>query len=161
MRVRVLLSGVVLAAATIAGLSCGRSPAVVSPDNAAQGAAAELPGAVQASRASTGGKIWADCSLFGTVGTPAHFKPGSGHFDELYNIEPAGGKFKDGVTAISESKPGDRDYNGGRWHVNLLKEGVDPAKYLDACSVDDLDLSDFTGTDTYFECPLLPKFGQH
>ena len=63
--------------------------------------------------AQTGGMIWADGELFGTVGTPAHFKPGSGPFDNLYT----GTSFQDGVGAISESKPGDQDYNGGRWHV--------------------------------------------
>ena len=103
------------------------------------------------------GQIWSDCELFGTVGTPTSFKPTSGNFDELYNT----GNFKDGVGAISESKPGDRDYNGGRWHVNILKAGVDPAKYQNACSVADLDLNDFVGTDTYFECPLLPRRGNN
>jgi len=106
-----------------------------------------------------GGTIWADCELFRTVGTPAHFKPENGPFDELYNVQGAGTTFKDGVAAISESKPGDKDFNGGRWHVNILKEGVPLEKYLQACSVEDLDLNDFTGTDTYFECPLLADRG--
>ena len=105
-------------------------------------------------RAQTGGMIWADCELFGTVGTPAHFDPESGNFDNLYQ-----GPFKDGIGAISEAKPGDQDYNGGRWHVHALKEGVDGSKYNDACSVDDLDLNDFESTGTYFECPLLPRRG--
>ena len=107
-------------------------------------------------KASRGGMIWADGELFGTVGTPAHFKPGAGKFDELYNTG-GNGTFKGGVEAISESKPGDQDFNGGRWHVNLLKADVDPAKYADADSVDDLDLDDFVSTTTYFECPLLPR----
>jgi len=100
--------------------------------------------------------IWADCEGFSTLGTPTSFKPTAGNFDELYNM----GNFKDGLGAISESKPGDQDFNGGRWHVNSLKEGVDPTKYLDACSVEDLDLNDFESTDTYFECPLLPVRGK-
>ena len=106
-----------------------------------------------------GGMIWADCELFRTIGTPAHFKAESGPFDELYNVAGAGTTFKDGIAAISESKPGDKDFNGGRWHVNVLKEGVSLDKYLNACSVEDLDLNDFMPSDTYFECPLIPSRG--
>lgn len=102
-------------------------------------------------------QIWADCELFGTVVTPATFDPADGPFDELY----AGGSgFKDGVPLISESKPGDQDYNGGRWHLNVLKAGVQPDKYANACRVEDLDLNDFDSTGDYFECPLLPRRGQ-
>jgi hypothetical protein len=100
--------------------------------------------------------IWADCELFVSVATPGTFGPDQGPFDELY----AGGNgFKDGVPLISDSKPGDQDYNGGRWHLNLLKAGVSPDKYENACSVEDLDLSDFESTNDYFECPLQPRRG--
>ncbi len=102
------------------------------------------------------GQIWSDDILFNTVGTPAAFSPASGNFDELYNVGLVGGAFKDGIGAISEAKPGDQDYNGGRWHVNVLKANIDPDKYDDASHVDDLDLSDFESTSVYFECPLLP-----
>ena len=99
---------------------------------------------------------WGDCELFAGVVTNAEFNPANGNFDELY----AGGNgFADGVGLISESKPGDQDYNGGRWHLNLLKEGVDPDKYAGACSVEDLDLNDFESTTNYFECPMLPRRG--
>lgn len=100
--------------------------------------------------------VWAGCELYRTVVTPASFSPNSAAFDELYNIGPAGGSFKDGYVLISDASPGNTNYNGGRWHLNLLKSGVDPAKYANACSVDDLDLSDFMSTDVYFECPLQP-----
>ena len=103
-------------------------------------------------------ETWVDCKLFNGVVTPATFNPGSDPFDELY----AGGNgFKDGAPLISESKPGDQDYNGGRWHLNVLKDGVDPDKYTDACSVEDLDLNDFQSTSNYFECPLLPRRGKN
>ena len=101
-------------------------------------------------------QTWADCELFGGVVTPATFNPESDPFDELY---AGGAGFKDGAPLISESKPGDSDYNGGRWHQNVLKEGVPADKYADACCVEDLDLSDFEPTDNYFECPLLPRRG--
>lgn len=50
-------------------------------------------------------------------------------------------------------------YNGGRWHLNLLKGSVNPDKYQDACSVEDFDLNNFISTEAYFECPLLSKRG--
>ena len=102
-------------------------------------------------------ETWADGELFAGVVTPATFNPESGNFDELY----AGGNgFNDGVPLISESKPGDQDYNGGRWHLNVLKADVDPDKYANAVSVDDLELSDFEPTTNYFECPMLPRRGK-
>jgi len=102
---------------------------------------------------------WVDCEKFSGVVTNATFDPANGNFDELY----AGGMgFKDMVPLISESKPGDQDYNGGRWHLNVLKEGVDPDKYVNtnACSVEDLEANDFESTMMYFECPLLPRRGK-
>lgn len=98
------------------------------------------------------GMIWADGYLYGTIATPATFKGDKGPYDELY-VSPG---FKDGIGAISEAKPGDQDFNGGRWHVNALKDGVDPGKYSGSSSVEELDLNDFASTETYFECPLLP-----
>ena len=101
---------------------------------------------------------WVDGELFAGVVTPATFSPESDPFDELY----AGGNgFMSGVPLISESKPGDQDYNGGRWHLNVLKQSVDADKYASATGVDDLDLSDFESTDMYFECPLLPARGNN
>jgi hypothetical protein len=132
---------------------CDNTQGVISPDSQTSNAETDPLSFLKVGR----GEIWADCELFGTVGTPTSFKPTSGNFDELYNT----GNFKDGVGAISESKPGDNDYNGGRWHVNILKAGVDPDKYQNACSVEELDLNDFVGTDTYFECPLLPRNGNN
>ena len=99
--------------------------------------------------------IWADCIEYSGIVVPATFKPESDPFDELYAMPDA--TFKDGIPLISDSKPGDQDYNGGRWHMNVLKGGVDPAKYANACQAEDLDLSDFDSTDNYFGCPLRPR----
>ena len=96
---------------------------------------------------------WVDGELFAGVVTPATFDPASGNFDELYMCTD-GTTFKDGVPLISESGPGDQDFNGGRWHLNV-STGCDPT----ADSVEDLDLSAFESTNTYFECPLLPRRG--
>ncbi len=100
--------------------------------------------------------VMADCQVYNSVVTPAKFKPSSTPFDNLY-----AGSFKDGAGLISDAKPGDQDYNGGRWHMFTLKEGVDPAKYEEACSAEDLDLNDFMSTGNYFECPLLPTKGNN
>ena len=106
---------------------------------------------------------WVDGELFAGVVTPANFDPASDPFDELY---AGGNDFRDGVPLISESKPGDQDYNGGRWHLNVLKAGVDPDKYANANGVENLtgvvglDLNDFESTTMYFECPLLPRRGR-
>ena len=99
---------------------------------------------------------WADCEAFDGVVTP-NTLPFQGPFDQLYMMP--GFSFKDGVPLISESKPGDQDYNGGRWHLNVLKAGVNPGKYANACSLEALDLGDFEGTGKYFTCPLLPRRG--
>jgi hypothetical protein len=96
---------------------------------------------------------WVDGELFAGVVAPATFDPALGSFDELYMCTD-GTTFKDGVPLISDAGPGDTDYNGGRWHLNV-STNCDPT----ADSVEDLDLSAFESTDTYFECPLLPRRG--
>ena len=107
---------------------------------------------------------WVDGELFAGVVTPATFDPESDPFDELYTGgEDCSGAafagFKDNVPLISESGPGDQDYNGGRWHTNVLKSSVACNKYANADGVGDLTVSDFDPTDDYFECPLLPRRG--
>jgi hypothetical protein len=99
-------------------------------------------------------QVWVGCELFGSI-VISNTLPPHGNFDELY----AGGNYKDGVGLISDAGPGHGQYNGGRWHLNVLKDGVNPDKYNDACSVEDLDLNDFESTDTYFSCPLTPRRG--
>jgi len=104
---------------------------------------------------------WADGELFAGVVAPATFKPESDPFDELYTCGLPGQSFKNGVPLISESKPGDADYNGGRWHLNVAKDAGDcRARYSNATSVGELDLDDFMSTSSYFECPLLPRRGK-
>jgi hypothetical protein len=105
---------------------------------------------------------WVDGEQFAGVVTPATFDPESDPFDELYAAcGDEGGGFKNGAPLISESKPGDQDYNGGRWHKNVVRDSVACDKYNGASSVEDLDLSDFMSTDEYFECPLLPRRGNN
>ena len=98
--------------------------------------------------------VWADCAKYSAIVVPATFKPTSDPFDELYMIPSA--SFYGGIPLVSDSKPGDQDYNGGRWHLNVIKEGVDTSKYHMVCSEEGIDLDDFESTDMYFECPMLP-----
>ena len=137
--------------ALVAVAGCSKGPDVTMPVVETQPSFASLTG--EAHRARPRPQSWVDGELFSGVVTPATFNPESDPFDELY----AGGSgFLDGVPLISESKPGDQDYNGGRWHLNALKSTVEADKYADANGVDDLDPDDFVSTDQYFECPLLP-----
>ena len=102
-------------------------------------------------------QIWADMQSYTGLVVPATFKA-KGPFDELYampNREEGGlHPFHLLYPLISDSKPGDQDYNGGRWHLNVLKPEIDPEKYRHFSSDMNLDLDDFLATDMYFECPL-------
>ena len=141
--------------ATTAFLVSGCDTNVSAPEDGL-----DIPGVSFAKGPRPRPQTWVDGELFDGVVTPATFDPASGPFDELY----AGGNgFKDGKPLISESKPGDQDYNGGRWHLNVLRPEVDPNKYVNAGAdrVEVLDLDDFMSTDTYFECPLLPRRGNN
>ncbi len=101
-------------------------------------------------------ETWVDGERFGGVVTPATFDPANGNFDELYMCGAAG-TFKDGVPLISDAGPSDMDYNGGRWHLNVLKAGRTCPSTADSDA--DLNLADFQSADVYFECPLLPRRG--
>jgi len=83
------------------------------------------------------------------VVTPAVFDGVHGNYDIFY-----AGSFG----LISESKPGDQDYNGGRWTLYTLKDGV-MADYRMATSDQDLNINDFEAAGLSFECPLLPRKG--
>lgn len=151
-KIKFLSGAVAIAVMVISG--CQNESNVVSQDNRFTSEVTSLLKGEPNPRPQT----WVDCELFNGVVTPATFNPESDPFDELY----AGGNgFKDGAPLISESKPGDPDYNGGRWHMNVLNAAVDPDKYTSACSVEELDLNDFQSTNNYFECPLLPRRGNN
>ena len=147
-----------LTSMALVGLAaCSEGTEVTMPVQELQPSFASATGETHRASPRPRPQTWVDGELFAGVVTPATFDPESDPFDELYM---GGNGFMDGVPLISESKPGDRDYNGGRWHANVLKEGVDPDKYANATSVEDLDLNDFESTDVYFECPLLPRRGR-
>ena len=61
------------------------------------------------------GNFWADGTAYRTVVTPSKL-PNKGPKDGLYVFDGLNGQ-----SPVSESKPGDADYNGGRWQVYVLE----------------------------------------
>jgi len=59
--------------------------------------------------------FWVDGSMYATVGTPTNLPP-HGPKDGIYVFTNLNGQ-----RPVAEAKPGDRDYNGGRWQVTLLE----------------------------------------
>ena len=74
------------------------------------------PGSLFAGKATVvSGAIWAHDHLYGTVVTDTSFKSPPEHTtDVLFNFANSG---LSGQRSVSESAPGDRNYNGGRWNV--------------------------------------------
>lgn len=79
----------------------------------------------------TGPAFWVDGSLYRTVVTPTDLS-GTGApswtYDAIYEF---GGTQRN----VAEAKPGDTDYNGGRWEVHEL---AFPDGYADALASGDL-----------------------
>lgn len=107
------------------------------------------------------GAIYVDGELFRTVGTPTDFS-GTGapdsSFDTIWNFDGV-------IPSVADAKPGDRDFNGGRWMVYgaSFAEGVTPYVIKDdtelwqAITAGDVNL---TGEVVkYFECPVIPMRG--
>ena len=108
-----------------------------------------------------GPAFYVDDELYGTVGTPTDFSTtgAPAHtFDTVY-------QFFGVITNVASSKPGDRDYNGGRWMVIGATWNVAPyqlyseEEVLAAAAAGDITLSD--GPIKLFECPVIPMPGGH
>ena len=113
--------------------------------------------------------LWGAGVLWDTVLTPTSFKqPPSHSVDLLYNFSMSG---LSGQRAISSNVPGDRDYNGGRWWVQIVVftaqgleahdpdgDGVVNFELTSASEIENhiaLGHIEVFETSTYFECPLL------
>lgn len=99
--------------------------------------------------------IWADGVLYATVPTPSNL-PDHGPKDGLYVFTNLMDQ-----RPVSESKPGDHDYNGGRWQVyliNAINPGNIPGELTSWEEVQsyinsgDLEVS---GMGPSFVCPLI------
>ena len=117
------------------------------------------------------GAIWANNALYDTILTDTAFHlPPVQSTDVLYNFMISG---LGGQRAVSESAPGDRNYNGGRWAVKLAVfteagkavhdpdgDGIVNFELTNANDVQthsSLGHIEIVDTAIYFECPLLPR----
>lgn len=109
--------------------------------------------------------FYVDGELYRTIGTPTDLV-GTGapddSFDVIYAIE--------GATNVAEAKPGDRDYNGGRWQVHGVTIAdlqatiaavdsnasgtLDTAEEVEAAT--ELGYAVDAGVVRSFECPVIP-----
>jgi hypothetical protein len=92
-------------------------------------------------------QVYAHDTLYGSVVAPNSL-PDKGKFDELY-VFP-GTEF----TIVSDAAPGDRDYNGGRWHVNLVMGATEQFTNAEDVLTSGLTI---VSTEMRFSCPLLPR----
>lgn len=119
--------------------------------------------ALSAGAVSAGGPpsvgFYVDGALFRTVGTPTDFSNTGApahSFDIIYAL---GGD----LLNVAESKPGDRDYNGGRWMVLPVTWNVMPVQLTSAEQVQAyaaagmLDIA--SEPVKLFECPVIPLPG--
>jgi len=117
---------------------------------------------VAASAVAAGGppslSFYVDDARYRTVGTPTDFS-GTGApsftYDKIYALG-------DGLINVAEAKPGDRDFNGGRWMVLPItwSAGVTPVQLTNAEDVEawaDLGLLTIATTPArQFLCPVIP-----
>jgi len=99
--------------------------------------------------------IWADGVLYATVATPTQL-PDKGPKDGIFAFPNLQGQ-----RSVAEAKPGDQDYNGGRWEVyliNAINPGNLPGELTSWEEVEsyissgDLEIS---GMGTSLVCPLI------
>ncbi len=118
--------------------------------------------------------IWVDGEIYDTIITDTTFiAPPEHSTDVIYSFMMSG---LEGQRSVAESAPGDPDYNGGRWDVQMVvftEQGMavhDPdgdgmvnfeltsaEQVLDHADLDHIIIND---ANFYFECPLLPRRGR-
>jgi hypothetical protein len=104
--------------------------------------------------------FYVDGERYRTVGTPTDFS-GTGapasSFDRIYALG-------DGLANVAEAKPGDRDFNGGRWMVLPVTWHTTPVQLTSAEMVEDYAahgwLTIATTPAREFECPVIPVGGR-
>ena len=99
--------------------------------------------------------FYVDGQRYRTIGTPTDLSntgaPESS-FDRIYALG-------DGLINVAESKPGDRDFNGGRWIVIpvIWATGVSPVQLTDADTIEaweDAGMLSFGDPVKYFVCTV-------
>jgi hypothetical protein len=122
------------------------------------GAAAALSVALVATPVAAGGPpavgFYVDGSLYRTVGTPTDLTDTGAPAHSFDTIYALGGT----LLNVAEAKPGDRDYNGGRWMVIAIDWHTTPTQLtseeqvLAAEAAGDLSIG---GVVKYFVCPVI------
>ena len=115
-----------------------------------------LPAAAKKDRPVGFGFFYYDGEIVRTVVPPASM-PFQGR-DNIYPIDEGVA----GQLPVAAVAPGDRDYHGGKWAVNLVEwsEGVDPYlltsedEVLAAAQAGDVTITRVPGND--FKCPIQP-----
>ena len=85
--------------------------------------------------------------------------PASNPFQGRDNIYPIDGG-AEGQLPVAAVAPGDRDYHGGKWAVNLVEWNTEPYlltsedEILDAAAAGDVTITRVPGND--FKCPIQP-----
>lgn len=117
--------------------------------------------------------IWAHGELYDTVVTPTSFvSPPEHSTDLIYSFMLSG---LTGQRSVADAAPGDPDFNGGRWSVQMVAftplgltvhdqnndgyadfELSTEAEVLEHESLGHLVIND---ANFYFECPMLPRRG--
>jgi len=120
---------------------------------------------VAASAVAAGGppslSFYVDDVRYRTIGTPTDFS-GTGAPASTYDTIYALGA---GLINVAEAKPGDSDYNGGRWWVLPITwaDGVTPTQLTSAEEVEAWAeaglLSIATDPAKQFLCPVIPDNG--
>jgi hypothetical protein len=103
--------------------------------------------------------FYVDGALYRTIGTPTDFS-GTGapahSFDRIFALG-------EGLTNVAEAKPGDRDFNGGRWMVIPVDwAGYTPTQLTsadDLIALEAAGMISFGDPVKYFECPVIPLPG--
>jgi hypothetical protein len=130
---------------------------------------AAAPRAEAAGATRVADAIWSDGHLYGTIATPTGFTaPPEQTTDTIYAFFMSGVQ---GQRSVSEAHPGDTDYNGGRWSVqlvsytptgiNALTDGygnavIELTSDTEVLEHEALGHLELIPTTIYFECPLLP-----
>ncbi|MDQ3937618.1 MAG: hypothetical protein M3253_02945 [Chloroflexota bacterium] len=103
--------------------------------------------------------FYVDDALYRTVGTPTDFSNTGAPAHSFDTIYALGGD----LLNVAESKPGDRDYNGGRWMVLPVTWHVTPVQLTSAEQVQayaDAGMLDIASEPVkLFECPVIPLRG--
>ena len=98
--------------------------------------------------------FYVDGERYRTIATPTDLSNTGApdhSFDRIYALG-------DGLVNVAEAKPGDTDYNGGRWMVIPVTWHVTPEQLTDADTIEQYEedgMLSFGEPTTFFVCPVI------